>query len=182
MLSFEHATLVTRLLVLPRDPRPPEVQVNLPDDHHGVVLLPTNPKRTRFFVQQKDESYEPSPLGYSLFGGAVEPGEDLDTALARELREELGAAGELLLAEGPAQVFTARPLTTGVILSLFEVVLDEEVLESLAEVPVLEGRRGVVLSREELRTTPLIWSLDEVVVAYLAGLEHAAAARSGGLP
>lgn len=167
MLSFDHATLVTRL-VLPEDPRPPEGEVNLPHDrHHGVVALVTNPARTRFFIQQKDEGYRPFPLGYSLFGGAIEPGESPEEALARELREELGAAAERLLAAEVTCVFTARPLAAGFVVSLFEIVLEGDMLESLAEVPVLEGKRGVVLDREALGTTPLIWGLHAVVAAYL---------------
>jgi 8-oxo-dGTP pyrophosphatase MutT (NUDIX family) len=143
--------------------------------HHGVVALVTNPERTRFFIQQKDEGYRPFPLGYSLFGGAVEAGESLAQALARELREELGAVAERLLAAEVTLVFSQRPLAVGFELSLFEVVLEAHLLESLAEVAVLEGRRGVVVSREELTTMPLIWGLGAVVDAYLD-------ARDGALP
>lgn len=167
MLSFDHATLVTRL-VLPEDPRPPEGEVNLPHDrHHGVVALVTNPARTRFFIQQKDEGYRPFPLGYSLFGGAIEAGEEPEEALARELREELGEAAERLLAAEITAVFAAWPLATGFVVSLFEVVIDAERLEALAEVPVLEGKRGVVIDRVALGATPLVWGLHAVVAAYL---------------
>lgn len=138
-----------------------------PARHHGVVAIVTNPERTRFFIQQKDAAYRPFPLGYSLFGGAVEAGEEPAEALARELREELGAAAEPLLAAGPTRVFTARPLATGFVVSLFEIVLDARALESLAETPVLEGERGVVLDRDHLRGMPLVWGLGEVVAAYL---------------
>lgn len=138
-------------------------------EHHGVVALVTNPERTRFFIQQKDAGYRPFPRGYSLFGGAVEPGESPAEALARELREELGAAAERLLAAGPTCVLMERPLPTGFVVSLFEVVLEDAVLASLAAVAVLEGERGVVLGRDELRATPLVWGLHEVVVAYLDG-------------
>lgn len=138
-----------------------------PPRHHAAVVVPTNPGRTRFFIQQKDEGYRPFPLGYSLFGGAVEAGEDAAQALARELREELGAAAERLLAAGPTCVLAERPLPAGFVVSLFEVVLADDALESLAEVPVLEGLRGVVLDREQLRRTPLVWGLGELVTAYL---------------
>jgi 8-oxo-dGTP pyrophosphatase MutT (NUDIX family) len=139
----------------------------IPTRHHGVVAIVTNPERTRFFIQQKDEAYRPFPLGYSLFGGAIEPGEEPAEALERELREELGVAAERLLAAEITCVFEARTLATGIVLSLFEVVLDAAQLEALAEVPVLEGRRGVVLDREALRSMPLVWGLHELVGAYL---------------
>ncbi|MCA9708395.1 MAG: NUDIX domain-containing protein [Myxococcales bacterium] len=135
--------------------------------HHGVVAIVTNPDRTRFFVQQKDEHYRPHPLGYSLFGGAREAEESPAEALTRELREELGAAAQVLLDAGAEHVFTIPRSSPGARLSLFEVVLDGPVLESLAEVPVLEGKRGVVLGREQLAVTPFVWGLDAVVAAYL---------------
>lgn len=135
--------------------------------HHGVVALVTNRERTRFFIQQKDESYPAFPLGYSLFGGAIEAGERPEEALARELREELGEAAERLLAAEVACVFEGRTLATGVVLSLFEIVIEAAELEALAEVPVLEGLRGVVVDREALRGMELVWGLHELVGAYL---------------
>lgn len=135
--------------------------------HHGVVALVTNAARTRFFLQQKDERYRPFPLGYSLFGGAAEAGERLEQSLARELREELGAAAHRVLDAGPRLVLTTKVSSAGFTLSLFEVVLDNAALESLGEVPVLEGKRGVVLDREQLQDIPFIWGLEQVVAAYL---------------
>lgn len=134
--------------------------------HHGVVALVTNAARTRFFVQQKDEAYRPYPLGFSLFGGAVEAGEDVGESLARELQEELGAAAGTLIGAGLQPVFT-QEVTGGFVLSLFEAVLEDVVLESLARVEVLEGKRGVVLDRAALRELPFIWGLAKIVAAYL---------------
>lgn len=134
--------------------------------HHGVVAIVTNASRTRFFIQQKDAGYRPFPRGYSLFGGAVESGEALDAALARELREELGATAGALLHAGPRWVLT-RELREGFVLSLYEIVLDDGALEELGAVEVLEGERGVLLDREQLRRTPLVWGLQAIVAEYL---------------
>lgn len=139
--------------------------------HHAVVAIVTNAARSRFFVQQKDEDYRPFPLGYSLFGGAREPGEALERALVRELHEELGAAAQRLVDAGAKHVLD-RELAAGFMLSLFEIVLEEPVLASLDEIAVLEGKRGVLLDRATLEQTPLIWGLDEVVLAYLEHHPH----------
>jgi 8-oxo-dGTP pyrophosphatase MutT (NUDIX family) len=137
------------------------------NQHHGVGVIVRNPAATRFYVQQKDADYRPHPRGYSLFGGAVEPGETLEAALARELNEELGAAAQLLLAAGPALVSEARLGPSEFHFSLFEVVLDDTQLDALARAPVYEGERGVLVSREQLRELPFVWGLAAVVLAYL---------------
>ena len=82
-----------------------------------------------------------------------------------------------LLAAGPRCVLAARPLAEGFVLSLYEIVLEALELESLAEVTVLEGRRGVVLDRERLASLPLVFGLHEAVAAYL---EQAAATTRDG--
>jgi 8-oxo-dGTP pyrophosphatase MutT (NUDIX family) len=136
-------------------------------EHHGVGVIVRNPAATRFYVQQKDAAYRPHPRGYSLFGGAVEPGEALEQALARELAEELGSTAQLLLAARPALVSTTRVGPTGFRFSLFEVVLDDSLLDNLAGAPVFEGERGVVVDRAQLRALPFVWGLEAVVLAYL---------------
>ncbi len=135
--------------------------------HHGVVVIVTDPGRTRFFVQQKDEDYPSFPLGYSLFGGRIEPGEAPADALARELHEELDAVAQMLIEQGPAHVLTTAVPPAGYVVSLFEVVVDEDVLESLADVPVQEGKRGAVFGRAQLRELPFVWGLEAVVGEYL---------------
>ena len=137
------------------------------NEHRGVGVIVRNPAATRFYVQQKDAAYRPHPRGYSLFGGAIEPGEALHEALARELAEELGSTAQLLLAAGPALVSEARVGPTKFRFSLFEVVLDDPLLDTLARAPVYEGERGVVVTREQLRALPFVWGLEAVVLAYL---------------
>ena len=134
--------------------------------HRGVGLVVTNPARSHFFLQQKDEDYEPHPLGYSFFGGAIEENEALDEALHRELREELGKLAETFIDAGPAHVLTMD--LDGFSFALFEVVLPSS-LALLHGVEVLEGKRGVVVARAELPTTPFIWGLESVMQRYLEG-------------
>lgn len=135
--------------------------------HRGVGLVVTNPARTHFFLQQKDEAYEPHPLGYSFFGGAIEPDEDLSTALHRELREELGMLATTFIDAGPEHVLTME-LPAGFSFSLFEVVLPSS-LGLLHGVEVLEGKRGAVIARTDLEHVSFIWGLEQVMQRYLNG-------------
>lgn len=127
----------------------------------------TNHRRTRFFVQRKDADYRRHPRGYSLFGGAIEPGESPAFALARELGEELGDGAAPLRAARAVAVFTRRTVAAGFAVSLFEIVLDDAALEACAAVPVLEGECGEVVDRDRLRTLDWIAGVGELVAAYL---------------
>ena len=133
-------------------------------------MIARNRAATRFYVQQKDAAYRPHPRGYSLFGGAIEPGEAPLEALARELDEELGGAAQLLLAAGPLLVSETRVGPSEFQFALFEVVLDDARLDTLAHTPVYEGERGAVVTRGQLLALPFIWGLGAVVRAYLDGV------------
>ena len=93
-----------------------------------------------------------------------------EQTVARELREELGAAAEALLAAGPRAVVERRTLATGFVATLFEIVIDAPALEALAHVTVLEGECAVVLDRDALAACPLVWGLGELVAVYLSQL------------
>lgn len=137
--------------------------------HHGVVAIVTDLARTRFVVQQKDADYAPCPMGFSFFGGAVEPEETLVEALGRELIEELGAVAERLVAADPRLVFHHRFGPTFE-LSLFEIVIERGAVEALADVSVLEGERAWVVDRSGLAELRYVWDLGAVARRYLDGL------------
>jgi len=138
----------------------------------GVVVC--DRMRTRFLVQQKDATYPRFPLGYSFFGGALEPGESPGEGVERELREELlEPAASAVIASLREVAFegTVEPGVDGVRpfhFTLFEAVLAPTELERLAALPVHEGLRGAVVDREELARLPFVWGLGAVVTSYLA--------------
>jgi 8-oxo-dGTP pyrophosphatase MutT (NUDIX family) len=139
--------------------------------HHGVGVLLTNHARSRFCVQQKDNDYVPHPRGFSLFGGARDPGEEPAEALARELHEELGAASaELVIAAGLRPMITTTVEPFGFVYSLFEVAIEDALLDRIAAAPVLEGERALVVEREALLGLAWIWGLEVVLAAYLEQL------------
>lgn len=135
-------------------------------EHRGVGLVVTNRARSAFFLQQKDEAYEPHPLGYSFFGGAIEAEEDPLQALERELHEELGSLATTLIDVGPKHVLTMEVPPHGFTFSLYEVVLPGS-LALLDGVEVLEGKRGAVIMRNALSEIDFIWGLSAVMNRYL---------------
>jgi 8-oxo-dGTP pyrophosphatase MutT (NUDIX family) len=137
-------------------------------DHRGVGVIATNPARTRFLVQRKDASYPRFPRGYSLFGGAVEPGESDAAALVRELHEELGdASARALVDAGPREIETFALGERRFAFVLFEIVVADDMLDLIASRPVFEGERAEVVARSELVGLPWVWSLAQVLAAYV---------------
>jgi 8-oxo-dGTP pyrophosphatase MutT (NUDIX family) len=138
--------------------------------HRGVGVVVTNADRSRFFVQQKDADYPSFPLCYSFFGGSLEPGETVAQALRRELVEELGKhPANTILGHGASEVFDG-PVSgpeRSYRFTLFEAVVEDDVLDMLSQVEVAEGERGAVFERVAFRALPFIWSLEQVVDAYL---------------
>ena len=132
----------------------------------GVGAVVTNRQRTRFFVQQKDAEYPDYPLGYSFFGGGVEGEEQPRAALERELVEELGRAATLL-PQPTVPVVDSILEPPGVHYYLFELEVEDTVLDRLAEAEVFEGERGVVVCRSELLELAFIWGLGRIVRMYL---------------
>lgn len=141
--------------------------------HVAVGALIANAARTRFVVQQKDRDYRPHPRGFSCFGGAIEPGEVPGDALARELAEELGEAmAAQLLAAALREVLRMRVEPAGFEFVLFELIVDDALIDDLAEHPVLEGERAVVVERGQLLALAWVWGLEQVVAAYLTELKR----------
>lgn len=150
--------------------------------HRGVGVIVTNPARDRFLVQRKDASYPRFPRGYSLFGGAREQGESDDAALARELYEELGDASARALVDAGLQEIGAFELgERRLVFVLFEAVVADEMLEVFASRPVFEGERAEVVARADLGGLAWIWTLADVIAAYLKGTAGGGAEPGDGI-
>jgi 8-oxo-dGTP pyrophosphatase MutT (NUDIX family) len=154
--------------------------------HHGVGVLFVDPLRGLYLLQQKDAHYLPCPYGFSLFGGAVEPGETPEQAAYREVGEELNPnlAAEAFRS-APSAVF-AGELTEGGQswhMTVLEQRVDSGFFDRLASSPVREGRGSVVVERSALRSLKWIWRLDRALEAYLrlGGAAELCPIKRGGL-
>ena len=139
--------------------------------HHGAVVIITNADRTRFVVQEKDDSYTAHPNGISLFGGSLEREESPREAMGRELVEEThqtvcpavtGALQELWTQEVPCGGIAYT-------LTVFESVVSESEITRIVAAPVGEGRCARELARTAFVDVDWVWGLEVVAQRYLAG-------------
>ena len=138
--------------------------------HHGVCVIITNQDKSLFYIQQKDEKYPVHKyrFGYSLFGVAVNPSEDELKALKRELFEELGRKNAGLIISNIKKVNDYHDKAgEGSKLSLYEAQLPSNVLEQIVKEPVLEGRKGMLVTKNEITIFPFIYKLKDVDLDYL---------------
>jgi len=139
--------------------------------HQGVGVLIGNPKRTQFFIQQKDETY-PIPKWrncYSFWGGAIEE-EDANALAAanREILEEIPAASPLLqpYSKEKIGVFNIPTAEAAFDLTVFELLIPNTTLQEVAAVEVFEGR-GLLLDSETILESTWIWNMDFVFEDYM---------------
>lgn len=133
-------------------------------------MIITNPERSRFVAQEKDEDYAAHPNGISLFGGSLELGETPRKAMDRELVEETDEAVCPTITRALRELWT-QEVACGDIsytLTVFDSVVSNYELSRIAAAPVKEGRRAQEIGRAQLPTIDWVWGLDAIAKRYLA--------------
>ncbi|MBU3923831.1 MAG: NUDIX hydrolase [Nanoarchaeota archaeon] len=139
----------------------------------GVGVIVTNDKRTHFYLQQKDDSYhiEEYRLHYTLFGGAIEEGESEESALSREIEEELGENVVRVLLKNVRRIEDhdfINVLGQKYNFTLYEAIVSNDYLKFLPNVKVMEGKGGFLFSRKEIEKVPLFRKLKPFFQRYLS--------------
>jgi len=115
----------------------------------------------RFIVQRKDDTYS-RPRAIALFGGAIDTDESDDHAIERELIEELGLSTyETLRSAGLQRLGWVGAF------SVFEIVVDFDVIKAISEQVVFEGERAEIVHRNQLLELPWLEELVPVIEVYL---------------
>ena len=113
-----------------------------------------------FFMQMRDENAPVHSNMFSLFGGGVEPGEDLLTAVIRETKEELEYSPQKL-------VYLSDFVTLNATFSIF---IEEVGADFESSIEVREGRYGSFLTFPEMRDvliSPIALLVAEGMSSYL---------------
>lgn len=136
--------------------------------HKGVGVVIGNRTRTKFFIQQKDETYpiEKWRNSFSFWGGKIETGDDsiLD-ALKREISEEITNSFNFNQANFSFIKEFRINSDSNFIFYFFELLLDEKEFNSLRNATILEGKSSFKTGKELLEGN-WIWSLETVIYEY----------------
>lgn len=139
--------------------------------HRGVGLLIGNESHSQFFIQIKDETY-PMPRwrgACAFWGGAMEPEDASElAAVLREVEEEIPAALPCLnlVEKDKVDTFWVENDGNPFWLTIFEAIVSDKELQTIANVDVLEGG-GCLVSREELLPKSWIFGMDFIFKKYL---------------
>ncbi len=121
----------------------------------GVGIIVTNETRDKFYVQQKDEEYwiKEYRLKHCFFGGGIELNEKKLNALERELNEELTNGVAEVIYKNSKEIFNTSFVNTlgqSCKYFLYESILTEKRLRDISKRPVMEGKCGILIKRENL--------------------------------
>jgi len=128
-------------------------------DNIACVSITTH-NRGLFYIQQKDENYPilSFRLKYTFFGGKVEPNEDADDAIVRELNEELMPEAVNLIVPHLKHLFKIKllrkyllPKEEYCMLHLYEARLSDDNITKLEKYAVKEGKCGVIFPRHKFQ-------------------------------
>lgn len=131
-------------------------------EHEGVGLIIRSDDVSLWFVQQKDETYpiEKWQLSYSVWGGAMEEGEEPQAALLRELEEELSwQPSKMPDYIGQKIVDSDRRFA----IHLYEYTMPTAELKTWAESLEVQEGYGQLVAREALFDRPWVWDLDQLI-------------------
>jgi 8-oxo-dGTP pyrophosphatase MutT (NUDIX family) len=147
------------------------------EKYRGVGVIITNLKRNLFYFQQKDEDYWiPSyRLKYCFFGGGLEKNEKEDHALKRELLEELEITAAEVIYKNSTKVFSAEfkdIFGKDCDYSLYESVLQNKTLKNISLLHIKEGKKGILVSREEILGLSFFKDITKILGKYLSLRTH----------
>lgn len=142
--------------------------------HHGVGVIVADENRNVFYIQQKDDNY-PIPQFrrcHSVWGGEIEKNEEEQSALERELREELQPEVAETIIRASNRLWETEVVSGGQTykFTLYEAVLPYAQLREIAGKPVNEGK-GVLALKKEIGKLPFIHGLETVLARYFAEKE-----------
>ena len=139
------------------------------EDHHGVVLVLTNNRRSHYLLQRKDASYPYFPRHYSFFGGGREPSESEEQTIERELIEEFSPEAAQLIVRPFKKIYSGQLefQSSPFQMTLFEAVCPHESLERISTLPVHEGECAELVTTEKMLSLPFVWGL-ETLAQFLA--------------
>ena len=136
---------------------------------NGVGVIITNPDRTLFYLQKKDETYQFEHFRgwYSFFGGSLDLGETKIEALVRELKEELSQvpACTVIPTLEERGDFDVECSTNIFQFTLFESVQPDVYMRLFDHFKVHEGR-GKLVRREDV-SLDFVHGLGSVMQWYL---------------
>lgn len=136
-----------------------------------VLTIITNKKRDIFYMQQKDETYfRPEyRLMYTFFGGKIEDNESNIEAIKRELSEEFEEDASNIITKKLKFVFSMPSYSKNEPkeFQVFESVLSSKEINLISKTKIKEGKRGIILKRNLVESSPIIPLIKIVLVKYL---------------
>lgn len=136
-----------------------------------ALVIITNKKKDLFYMQQKDERYfiPKYRLYYTFFGGKLKEDENEEECIKRELKEELKKEVSEIIIKKIKKIDQTPYFYTEFgkrKFFIFNSILDDKELEFISKQKIFEGKKGILIKKEELDQLPIINPVREVIKNY----------------
>ena len=130
----------------------------------GAKVFLKNPKLDKYlFFLRDDKPTIPNPNKWSVLGGGIEEGENPETALRREIKEEIGAEiYEVNLITKIQHTQTVQGKNYNIDIFIFKASTDS----SIEDINLTEGQKIDYFSIDEILQQDLIPGIRKLIIQY----------------